>query len=376
MLIMLALPFHHCRCTPTEDPLDIRSTIPNDLMAEYYGQRASGGLLISEATAISEAGSGWRNAPHISSAEHVEGWKKVTEKVHSKDGKIFCQLWHMGRQSHSSYHPSTGKIFSASDIPMEGQVTTATGEKAEGEIPTPLSMEEIEETIRDYVNAAKLAAEAGFDGVEVHAANGYLIDQFLQSCSNKRTDKYGGSLDNNIRLLKEGFEAIVESGSFPASRIGFRFSPNGSFGGMGSEDHNAEAFIHFAKVMNELKPAYMHVMDGLGFGFHEKCSALTCADFRKVFDSPIMANVGLTKEVAEGMLRSGAADLMCFGRLFMSNPDLPERIANNWPLEPEAAYETWWGPTGEKGYTDFPTYSEKEVVDTSAPAEGEIAETQ
>lgn len=327
-------------------------------MAEYYAQRASGGLLITEATAISEAGSGWRNAPHISKPEHVTGWKKVTDKVHEKGGLIFCQLWHMGRQCHSSHHPSTKEIYAPSAIAMkDNKVKTIDGEDAEPETPTALSGEQIQQTIKDYINAAKMAKEAGFDGVEVHSANGYLLDEFLQSHTNKRTDVYGGSLDNRVRLLREVFEAIRDSGSFPANRIGFRFSPNGSFGDMGSED-NKEAFTYFAKVMNGYKPAYLHIMDSGAFGFHQKCDLVTAADMRKVFDGPIMCNCGLTVDVAEGMVRSGAADLCAFGRLYISNPDLPERVKNGWTTEPEAAYETWWGPTGEKGYTDFPTYKE------------------
>jgi N-ethylmaleimide reductase len=325
-------------------------------MVEYYSQRASGNLLITEATAISEAGSGWRNAPHIRFPENVEGWKKVVDAVHAKEGIIFLQLWHMGRQAHSSHHPSTNKAFAPSPIAISGAtVRTINGEDAEAEVPSELTVDEIKATIADYVNAAKLAKEAGFDGIEIHAGNGYLIDTFLQSSTNKRTDNYGGSLDNRVRILKEILEAIVDSGAYPANRIAFRFSPNGVYGDMGSEDNDV-AFPYFAKVMNEHKPAYMHVMDGLGFGYHNKCKAVTVADFRKVFDGPIICNVGLNKDTAEGMIRSGAADLCAFGRLYISNPDLVERFTNNWPLEPEAAYETWYAPTGAKGYTDFSVY--------------------
>merc|ERR1712176_20969 len=195
-------------------------------------------------------------------------------------------------------------------------------EDVESEVPHALTVDEIKATIADYVNAAKRAKAAGFDGVEVHSANGYLIDLFLQSKTNKRTDEYGGSKENRVRFLKEVTEAIIASGAFPASRIGFRLSPNGAFGDMGSED-NFETFVHVAKEMNT-------------------------------------SNLALTKEIAEGMVRSGAVDLVCFGRLYMSNPDLPERFANNWPLADPAPYETWWGHTAEKGYTDWPVYESKE----------------
>jgi N-ethylmaleimide reductase len=370
------LPFFLVSCTPTENPFDVKCSTPNDIMAEYYAQRASGGLLITEGTCISEAGIGWRNAPEIRTAEHVEGWKNVVDKVHEKDGLIFLQLWHMGRQAHSSFHPSTYQIFAASDIPMHGvQVKSVSGENVDAETPTAMSLDQIQETIQDYVKAATLAKEAGFDGVEIHSANGYLIDNFLQSKSNQRTDQYGGSFDNRVRLLKEVFEAIVESGSYPANRVGFRLSPNGNFGDMGSED-NHEAFIHYAKVMNKYNPAYLHVMDGLGFGYHNKCKAVTLSDIRKVFDGTIMSNCGLTKDTAEGIIRSGAADLCAFGRLYMSNPDLPERVANDWPLEPECAYEHWWGYTAEKGYTDFSTYTPEKAIVIEETEKAQVAQTQ
>jgi len=222
-----------------------------------------------------------------------------------------------------------------------------------------MTLEDIKETIQDYVEAAKRCKEAGFDGVEIHAANGYLLDTFLQSSTNTRTDNYGGSPENRVRLLKEVFEAIVDSGAYPASRIAFRISPNGSFGDMGSAD-NKEMFPYVARTMSDYKPAYLHVMDGLGFGSHGKGPVVTTYDIRKNFDGPIMANVGLTKDLAEGLVRSGTVDLCAFGRLYISNPDLPERFANNWPTEEEAAYEHWWYPTGAKGYTDFAFYKEEE----------------
>jgi len=363
LLFLFSSSFIH-RCTPTEDPLDPASNVPNDIMVDYYSQRASGGIVLTEATAISEAGAGWRNAAHIRTPEQVEGWKKVVDAVHEKNGVIFLQLWHMGRQGHATFHPSTNKALAPSAIPMNGvKIRSATGEDTEGQVPTEMTLGDIQQTIEDYVRAAKLCKEAGFDGVEVHAANGYLLDTFLQSSTNTRTDEYGGSKENRIRLLKQVFEAIVDSGAYPASRIGFRISPNGVFGDMGSAD-NREMFPFVAREMNAYKPAYLHVMDGLGFGFHNKCPIVTTLDIRKNFEGPIMANVGLTKDMAEGLVRSGTVDLVAFGRLYMSNPDLPERFANNWPLEPECAYENWWGPTGAKGYSDYPVYKKKDTTTT------------
>ncbi len=367
------------RGTVSEDPFDPQSRIPNDIQAEYYEQRASAGLVITEATAISEEAYGWRNAPQICTDEQVEGWKKVVDRVHAKGGKIYLQLWHMGRQSHSTYHPTTNRVVSASNIAMAGKTKTYLMEESDPEVPVALSVEEIQQTVQDFVHAAKKCQEAGFDGVEIHGANGYLVDQFLQSCSNVRTDEYGGSFENRLRFLKEIVEAIVASGAYPANRIGFRISPNGGFGGMGSED-NIEMFTYLAQEMNKYGLAYIHVMDGLGFGYHGKCRAMTCSDIRKHWDGIIMCNVGLTKEIAEGLIRSGAADMACFGRLYISNPDLPERFANDWPLADPAPYETWWGHTGAKGYTDFPTYEETlakegETVPASA-AEGEATSAQ
>lgn len=354
---MVLAPMTRARCTPTDDPLDPANTNPNSLMAEYYTQRSSCGLVITEATAISEAGAGWLYAPHIRTAENVAGWKEVTERVHAAGGVIYLQLWHMGRQSHSSFHPSSGNIVSASALPCTGsQARTIAGESVEFETPHALTVEEIGQTVKDYVHATRLAKEAGFDGVEVHGANGYLIDQFLQSVSNVRDDEYGGSVENRVRFLKEILEAMIADGAFPAERIGLRISPNGSFGGMGSED-NAEVFPQFAKAISGYGLAYLHIMDGLSFGAHEKSRYLHPHEMKAAFKGPIMANVGLTRDLAEGMLRSGAVDFACFGRPYIANPDLPERYLNDWPLNAEAEYKTWWNLRGAAGYTDFPSYS-------------------
>ena len=324
-------------------------------MVEYYGQRATAGLVITEATAISEAGCGWLNAAHIRTPEQVAGWKKVTDRVHANGSVIYLQLWHMGRQCHSSFHPSTGKCFAPSAIAISsGEARTITGENVPHETPSALTVEEIKETIQDYVKACLLAKEAGFDGVEVHGANGYLLDEFTQSRTNQRTDQYGGSLENRARLSEEVIQAIIDSGAFPANRIGYRVSPNGNFGDMGSDDNDI-MFPYLAERLSKYGLAYLHVMDGLGFGFHEKCSVVTVYDLKTKFKGLVICNVGLTKETGEGMLRSGAADLACYGRLYISNPDLPTRFEKDLPLAESAPYETWYYPTGEKGYSDWPT---------------------
>jgi N-ethylmaleimide reductase len=354
-------PMTRARCDVTEDPFDIKNSLPNDLMVEYYSQRASAGLIITEGTQISELATGWMCAPKINTEEHVNAWKRVVDAVHEKGGLIYCQLWHLGRQSHSSFHPATNKIVSASDVKLEsGQAKHISGGHADHEVPTPLTTEEIKETVQDFVNAARYAKEAGFDGVEIHSANGYLVDQFLQSCSNKRTDDYGGSFENRTRFLKEIVEALIEEGSFESNRIGFRLSPNGTFGDMGSEDNN-EMFKYVATEMNKYGLAYLHLMDGLGFGYHGKCPPVTAFDMKKCFDGPIMVNITLTKDMGEGMLRSGTADLVSYGRPYIGNPDLVERFKNNWPLNPCPSYEFWWSPNkGAAGYTDQMPYSPEE----------------
>lgn len=351
--IVLA-PMTRARCDPGTD-------IPNDVMVEYYTQRASAGLLITEGTQISEEATGWPNAPSIYTAEHVAGWKKVTDSVHAKGSKIFLQLWHLGRQSHSSFHPTTNDIVSASAIAIaNGTARTKNGESVAWEVPRALSVDEIKVTVGDYVKSARLAQEAGFDGVEVHGANGYIIDQFLQTSSNTRTDEYGGSMENRFRFLQEIVEAVIADGAFPASRVGVRLSPNGNYGGMGSPDNDV-MFPYVAERLSKYGLAYLHVMDGLGFGFHEQCKVVTAMQMKAAFQGPVIGNIGLTKDVAEGMIRSGAVDLACFGRLYISNPDLVERFQNNWPLNPDSTYEQWWHVSGASGYTDFPFYKKEEL---------------
>jgi N-ethylmaleimide reductase len=220
--IVLA-PMTRARCDPGTD-------VPNEIMVEYYTQRASAGLLITEGTQISQEAMGWANAPSITTEQHVNAWKKVVDAVHDKGGKIFLQLWHLGRQSHSSFHPTTNDIVSASAIRISNGSTARNknGESVAWEVPRALTVDEIKVTVNDYVQAARRAKQAGFDGVEVHGANGYIVDQFLQTCSNTRTDEYGGSMENRYRFLQEIVEGIINAdGAFPASRVGVRLSPNG-----------------------------------------------------------------------------------------------------------------------------------------------------
>jgi N-ethylmaleimide reductase len=326
--------------------------IPNATMAEYYAQRSSAGLIVSEATTISEQANGWLESPGIYTDAMTEGWRLITDAVHARGGRIFLQLWHMGRASHSSFHGGNLPV-SASAIPITGDgIHTPTGRQAY-EVPRPLDTPEIPGIVADYAHAASRARVAGFDGVEIHAANGYLIDQFLQSKTNRRSDRYGGSVANRFQFLAEVVEAV--SAAWPAGRVGVRLAPNGGFNDMGSPDFR-EQFTFVAEQLDAFGLAYLHVMDGLGFGFHRLGEPMTLAEFRRVFRGPLIGNCGYTQASAEEAVGAGLADLIAFGRPYISNPDLVERFANGWPLANPAAMTSWYSPTGAAGYTDFPSH--------------------
>ncbi len=327
--------------------------LPNQLMAEYYAQRSTAGLLITEATTISEEANGWNESPGIYTDEMTEGWKYTTDAVHEKGAAIFLQLWHLGRSSHSSFHNGKPAVAPSAIKINEPYIHTPTG-KQPYEVPRALETDEIPRVVNDYRRAAERAKAAGFDGVEVHSANGYLIDTFLQSKTNHRTDEYGGSVENRYRFLKEVVEAVTSV--WPANRVGVRLSPNGVFNDMGSPDYR-EQFTYVASQLDHFGLSYLHVMDGLAFGFHELGEAMTLAEFRKVFHGPLIGNCGYTQETAEEAIAEGHADLIAFGRPFISNPDLVARFQHGWPLAETAEMSDWYSPLGEKGYTDFPVYS-------------------
>jgi N-ethylmaleimide reductase len=336
------------------------SRMPNDFMRQYYEMRGSAGLIITEATAITEKGYGWFGAPGLYTHEHAEAWKSIVAATQAKGAKIFIQLWHMGRQAHSSFNVDKEIVApSAIAVPGEAHTRDANREAVPYETPRALTVEEISQVVQDFKRGAKLAKEAGFDGVEIHGANGYLIDTFLQSSSNVRTDNYGGSFENRYRILKEIVEAVGEVYDF--DRIGIRFSPNGVYGGMGSID-NDFIFEYVAAQLSNYGLAYLHVMDGLNFGFHNLCRPVTCFDIKKNFNGPVIGNITYTKDTAEGAIRSGAADLIAFGRPYITNPDLVERFANNWPLNPDPQYSDWYGTTPDakdclEGYTTYLPYN-------------------
>ncbi|MBT8124775.1 MAG: alkene reductase, partial [Gammaproteobacteria bacterium] len=312
-------------------------------------QRVTAGLIITEATTISEQANGWLQSPGIYTDEMTEGWRKVVDSVHQHDGKIFLQLWHCGRASHSSFHNGKPAV-APSAIKINGDYIHTPKGKEDYETPKALSSEEIAQTTIDYRNSAIRAKEAGFDGVEIHSANGYLLDTFLQSKTNHRTDEYGGSIESRYRMLDEVLKEVCDV--WPANRVGVRLSPNGVFNDMGSPDYQ-EQFTYVASQLNNYGLAYLHVMDGLGFGFHGLGEPMTLSEFRKVFSNTLIGNCGYTQETAEQAVADGHADLIAFGRPFISNPDLVERFKNKLPLNPEADMTTWYTPAGREGYTDF-----------------------
>jgi len=325
--------------------------LPNAMMAEYYAQRAAAGLIITEATTIADSANGWNESPGIYTDAMVEGWKQTVHAVHDLGGTIFMQLWHCGRASHSSFLGGQLPV-APSAIAINGEGVHTPHGKQPHETPRALETDEIPGIVADYRAASARAKEAGFDGVEIHSANGYLLDSFLQSKTNHRTDDYGGSVEKRYRLLDEVVTAVTDV--WPASRVAVRLAPNGSFNDMGSPDYR-EQFTFVAQQLDRFGLAYLHVMDGLAFGFHELGEPVTLRELREVFKGPLMGNCGYTQETAEVRIADGDADLIAFGRPFISNPDLVYRFANDLALNADAEMSTWYSPIGREGYTDFPT---------------------
>ncbi|MCC0177287.1 alkene reductase [Waterburya agarophytonicola K14] len=328
--------------------------IPNALMAEYYAQRANAGLIVTEGTTISPQANGWVHSPGIYTDEQAEAWKQVISAVHEQGAKIFLQLWHTGRASHSSFQENNQLPVAPSAIKIEGSEAHTSNGKQPYETPRALETAEIPQVVEDYRKAAERAKQAGFDGVEIHGANGYLIDEFLQSKTNKRTDKYGGSLENRYRFLKEIVEAILTV--WDAKAVGVRLSPNGSFNDMGSTDYR-ETFTYVAEQLNSYQLGYLHLLDGLAFGFHELGEPMTLAEIKKVYDGILIGNCGYDRNDAEKAIAQGDAELIAFGRAYISTPDLVARFANDWELNPDADMNVWYSFDAE-GYTDFPTYQQ------------------
>ncbi len=318
------------------------------LKADYYAQRASAGLIIAEATGITPEGSGWPSAPGIWSAEQVEAWKPVTGAVHKAGGRIILQLWHMGRLVHSDFLGGAQPV-SASATTAPGFAHTAEGKKAYVEA-RPLRLHEIPRLIGDYVHAAKNAMAAGFDGVQVHGANGYLIDQFLRDNSNFRDDAYGGPIENRIRLMTEVVQAVADA--VGADRTSIRLSPNGET--QGADDSKPVAlFSAAAAALDKIGIGFLELREQKTFGsFGTSEVPRVSPDIRKLFNGPLVLNQEYTAQTAADDLASGLADAISFGRPFISNPDLPRRLRDGIALTPDN-YKTWYSP-GPEGYTDYP----------------------
>ena len=350
----LTLPNRVVMAPLTRNRADPDGDVPYELHAEYYAQRASAGLIITEGTQISPEGKGYIQTPGIHSAEQIAGWKTVTGAVHKAGGRIFAQLWHVGRISHVSLQPNGQAPVAPSPITANSQTFTASG-FADVSEPRALETEEIARVVDDYRKAAENARTAGFDGVEVHAANGYLIDQFLRDSTNKRTDAYGGSVENRTRFLAEILGAVTKV--YPSKRVGVRFSPFSGFNDIADSDPLTIFGAAIARA-NDAGLGYVHLVEGQTGGPRE-FPAGAIATLRAGFDGAYMANNGYDRARAIQAVESGEADLIAFGKLFIANPDLVERLERNAPLN-EPDQSTFYGGDAH-GYTDYPTLEEADA---------------
>ncbi|MFT9178731.1 MAG: alkene reductase [Zymomonas mobilis] len=338
--------------------------IPNDLMATYYRQRSDAGFMVTEGTQIEPRGQGYAWTPGIYTADQIQGWKKVTQAVHAKGGVIFAQLWHVGRVSHTSLQPNGAAPVGPSAIPAKGvkvfiETGKNTGKLVEPSMPRALRHEEIKNLISLYAQAARNALEAGFDGVELHSANGYLVNQFISEKSNQREDEYGGNLGNRLRFLHDVVQALANT--IGADRVGVRFSPLFSttheprtYLGL-LEDNPHQTYIEAIKILEKIGIAYVSIAEAdwdnaptLPLDFRQ--------DMRKTFSGCIICAGRYTVESGQKILESGLADMIAFGRNFIANPDLPSRIKHSWPLNPLDESTLFGG--GAKGYTDYPAYKQ------------------
>jgi N-ethylmaleimide reductase len=334
--------------------------IPGDLMLEYYAQRASnGGLIISEATTISISGRGWFGAPGMYSDEQVAGWQKITRAVQTKGGRLFSQLWHTGRASHITTTGGSTPVTASVVGPFEGLVSTPSGWQKPSP-PRALDIAEIPGIVEDYRRAAERAKAAGFDGVELHAANGYLVDQFLQDGTNQRTDAYGGSIENRSRFLLEVVEALASV--WGGDRLGVRIAPSGTFNGM-HDSNPADLFGYVAGELNRFGLAYLHIVEPRVKGnvvIAEGQAPIAAQQLRKIFKGKIIAAGGFEPDTAKTIVEEGDADLVAFGRHFVANPDLPERIKLGLPLN--AAERDTFYTFEARGYIDYPFYGQTQAA--------------
>ncbi|HWK45344.1 MAG TPA: alkene reductase [Stellaceae bacterium] len=327
--------------------------VPTPLAATYYAQRASAGLIVTEATQISPQGVGYPGTPGIHTDAQVEGWRHVTDAVHQAGGKIALQLWHVGRISHPTLQPDGALPVAPSAIAAKGQAFTASGMQP---FPTPRALEtdEIPDIVADYAAAARRAIQAGFDGVEIHGANGYLLDQFLRDSTNKRTDRYGGGIENRARFLIEVVTAVTKT--IGANKVGIRISPLNPFNDISDSDPK-KLFSHVVSALNAFGLAYLHVIEPVSADHPMSGGEVKLAPvLRQIFRGPFMLNGGYDRAHANAAIAEGTADLIAFGVPFLANPDLPARLRLEAPLnKPDQA--TFYGGD-EHGYTDYPTLSQ------------------
>lgn len=327
--------------------------VPSDLAVTYYAQRAGAGLIITEASQVTNHGKAYPATPGNYSDAQVEGWKKVTSAVHAKGSKMVLQLWHCGRVTHSSYHPEAGLPIGPSAIAAAGTTLTAEFKNEPFQTPREATLDDIKAVIEAFRHGAENAKAAGFDGVEVHGANGYLIDQFLEDKTNHRTDQYGGSFENRTRLLVEIVDAV--STVFPSDRVGVRLSPFSPFGDIGDSDPRG-LFSHVISTLDKKNLAYLHLIEPRWIadlmGQKDEGQVDNIAIFRSLFHGAIISAGGYTPETATAAVEAGTTDAVAFGRLFISNPDLPLRIAKDAPLNKYDRSTFYVG--GDKGYTDYP----------------------
>ncbi|MBU1254564.1 MAG: alkene reductase [Alphaproteobacteria bacterium] len=329
-------------------------SVPNAMMATYYRQRAGAGLIISEATGISVEGLGWPAAPGIWSDEQVEGWKEVTEAVHEEGGKIVLQMWHMGRLVHPLFLGGEPPV-SASATQAPGHAHTFEGRK-DYEPARALGIEEIARVVGDYRHAAENAKRAGFDGVQLHGANGYLVDQFLRDSTNLREDEYGGSPENRVRFLREVLEALIDV--WGADRVSVRLSPNGETQGCDDSDP-AATFGAAARVVEELKLGFLELREpGPDGTFGQTDVPKQSPLIRKIYTGPLVLNSDYTAEEAVADIAAGRCDAVAWGRWFISNPDLTERIRTGAEIAPNVDVPRSWYGSGPEGYVDYPRLGE------------------
>lgn len=323
--------------------------VPQPLNALYYQQRASAGLIISEASQVCPQGQGYPATPGIHSAEQVAGWKAVTQAVHDQGGHIFLQLWHVGRISHPSFQPEGALPVAPSAIQPKGDAMTYDGMQP-FVTPRALELDEIPGIIDQYRQGAKNALEAGFDGVEVHGANGYLLDQFLRDGTNHRTDDYGGSLENRARLLMEVTQAAVDV--WGSDRVGVRLSPSSTFNDMADSDPKT-TFGYAIQALNAFNLAYLHLLEPSEADLRYGGTPIPTREFRPLYNGTLMVNWDYDQATGHQAIASGDADLVSYGKLFIANPDLPRRFEENAPLN-EPNFDTFYGG-GAEGYTDYPS---------------------